>query len=77
MNENKVRKYQKAQCIVLRKTGMFYRAIGSTIGIYRASVQRAFERYGETGDFKDSSRYGRPKNLGQRNICVLKKFGSR
>lgn len=33
MNENKVRKYQKAQCIVLRKTGMFYRAIGSTIDI--------------------------------------------
>ena len=72
MNENKVREYQRAQCIGLRKSGMSYRAIGSTIGISRASVQRALERYEETGDFKDRSRCGRPKKLGARNIRMLK-----
>lgn len=72
MNENQVREYQRAQCIALRKTSMSYRAIGSTIGISRPSVQRALERYEETGDFKDLSRCCRPKKLGARNIRMLK-----
>ena len=72
MAQGNVREYQRAQCIALRKTGMTYRAIGENIGISRASVQRALERFEETGGFQDRPRRGRPKKLNQRDVRMLK-----
>ena len=51
---------------------MSYRAIATDEGISRTSVQRALERFEETGDFRDRSRSGRPKNLNERNVQMLK-----
>ena len=72
MAQGNVREYQRAQCIALRKTGMTYRAIGENIGISRASVQRALERFEETGGFQDRPRRGRPNKLNQRDVRMLK-----
>ena len=66
------REHQRAQCIALRKVGMPYRAIATDECISRTSVQRALERFEETGDFRDRSRSGRPKKLNERNVRMLK-----
>ena len=70
--KNNVREYQHAQCIALRKTGMSYRAIDSSVGISRASFQRALARFGTTGGFQDRPRCGRQKKMSQRNVRMLK-----
>ena len=72
MEEKNVREYQRAQYIALRKISMSYRAIGSSIGVSRASIQRALERFEKTGGFQDRSRCGRPKKLNQKNVRMLK-----
>lgn len=72
MTQKNIREYQRAQCIALRKVGMSYRAIGANVGISRASVQRALERFKKTGGFQDRRRGGRPKKLNERNIRMLK-----
>lgn len=51
---------------------MSYRAIAANIGVSRASVQRALERFDETCGFQDCSRPGRPKKLNDRNVRMLK-----
>ena len=61
MEEKNVGEYQRVQYIALRKIGMSYRAIGSSVGVSRAPVQRALERFETTGGFQDRSRCGRPK----------------
>ena len=51
---------------------MSYRATVTDEGISRTSIQRALERFEETGDFRDRSRSGRPKKLNERNVRMLK-----
>ncbi|CAF1387058.1 unnamed protein product [Rotaria sordida] len=72
MTQKNVDEYQRAQCIALRKTGMSYHAIGTNAGISRASVQRALERFEETGGFQDHHRCGRLEKQNQQNVCMLK-----
>jgi transposase len=72
MTQKNVREYQRAQCFGLRKTDMSYHAIGTNVGISRASVQRAFARFEETGGFQDRRRCGRPEKLNGRNVRMLK-----
>jgi len=72
MAQKNVREYQRVQCIELRKSGMSYRTIGKNLGISRASVQRALERFEEIGGFQDRHRSGRPKKLNEQKLCILK-----
>ena len=55
--------YERAQCLALRKTGMSYRKIADIVNISKSSVQRALERFDETGDFHYRRRSGRPNKL--------------
>ena len=61
MEEKNVCEYQPVQCIALRKTGMSYRAIGSSVGMFRASVQHLLKRFETTDEFQDCPLCGRPK----------------
>ncbi|CAM4767642.1 unnamed protein product [Rotaria magnacalcarata] len=72
MKQKNVREYQRAECIVLRKTGASYRTIGTILGISRASVQRALERFEEIGSYQDRHRCGRPKKVNGQNGHILK-----
>ncbi|CAF3365689.1 unnamed protein product, partial [Rotaria sp. Silwood2] len=50
---------------------MSYQAIGTSVGISRASVQRALERFEATSGFEDRPRCGSAKKLNQ-NVRLLK-----
>ena len=62
----------EVNALVLRKIGMSYRAIGSSVGICRTSPQESLEGFETTGGFQNCSRYGRPKKYESKKCSYAK-----